>query len=71
MKKPVIMTCPYCHSKDVMRDGVTHWDFKKQAWVLVDTYDSMACNACDREIKECEEVPVSGYKGPRFKVAQS
>lgn len=44
--KPV---CDVCGSDDLVRDAAAAWDVATQEWVLLSTYDSTTCQACERE----------------------
>lgn len=46
---PVEPVCDVCGSDDLVKDAAAAWDVATQAWVLLSTYDSTTCQACERE----------------------
>ncbi len=46
---PVKPVCDVCGSDDLVKDAAAAWDVATQAWVLLSTYDSTTCQACERE----------------------
>lgn len=39
--------CPKCGSRNVAADAYAVWDFKRQEWRLLTTYDNIKCLDCD------------------------
>lgn len=55
----IAMHCPECGSDKVLRDAYAEWDKEEQKWVLLDVYDTFACNECGLEMREPEEIEIN------------
>lgn len=69
-KEPLKPVCDVCGSDDLVRDAAACWDVDAQAWVLLSTYDSTTCQACEREGDDiCDWRSLAGTPAPESTAA--